>query len=578
MHKHFSIILILLIFSASCSKVEEKKQFEFSGGTFRAVLPFNPTDIDIENINDTYTISMIQQVLEGLYELNSVTLEPEMRLVKGLDISEDGLVYTFTVRDDVYFHPHARIGEKHKLDATDILKTFEHGCRSNKKGEPSVLYQTVFEGKVKGAEDYHLGKSNSISGLIVKDDKLIIELIKPDISFIEKLCIPSAKIVPGEMADEEEASSLIGTGPFVYKGTQLIDESTMVVLTKNINYYRYDDKNCALPYLDTVEFLIESRNLHQLADFEDGKLHYIEGIPPGRIAQMFETQSQRFFATPPEILLRRKPMLGTQYYALNMTSPHLKDKRVRQALNLALDREKLINEVLNDQAYGPGNRGLVPPFSFRDYDDVFNDSVGYSFKPEKAKKLLAEAGFPNGEGFPTLELKFDRGTIHSAIAGEFAMQMEQNLGVNVNIDGLGYQDLVEALNKGEGDIFRTSWYADYKSPETFLYSFNSFLVPKEQGASSKVNISRFKNEAFDKVYSEATRTAEDVKRLELFAKAEEILIDEVPFIVLWYEESISMTHAKVRNLDINEMDIYYLDRVYLKDWTVEEYESSLAKP
>ena len=577
MHKHFPTLLVLLTLLASCSGEVEKEQFEYAGGTFKTVLPFNPVDIDIENINDGYTINMVQQVLEGLYELNSITLEPEMRLVSDLEISEDGLIYTFTVRNDIYFHPHARIGDKHKLEVIDIIKSFEHACRSNKLGEPSVFYQTVFENKVKGADNYYLGKSKSISGLKADGNKLVIELLKSDVSFLDKLCIPSAKIVPGEMADEEEASSLIGTGPFIYKGTQFVDDASVIVLTKNKNYYRYDDNGKALPYLDTVEFLIESRNLHQLAHFEEGKIHYIEGIPPSRIAQMFETQSERFFSSPPEILLRRKPMLGTQYYALNMDSPHLKDKRVRQALNLALDREKLIDEILNDQAYGPGSRGLVPPFLFSDYDDVFGDSVGYKFDLVEAKRLLAEAGYPEGIGFPTLKLKFDRGTIHSAIAGEFAMQMEQNLGIQVNIDGLEYQELVDALNKGKGDIFRTSWYADYKSPETFLYSFNSFLVPKKSGASSKVNISRFKNQNFDGVYAEATKTKEDKRRLELFAKAEEILIDEVPFIVLWYEEAISMTQAKVRNLEINEVDTYYLDRVFLKDWTVEEYESTLTK-
>ncbi|SFT85732.1 peptide/nickel transport system substrate-binding protein [Lishizhenia tianjinensis] len=566
--------ICVFTFLMSCTSKPEAQIYEYAGGCFKTALQFNPTNVVVEDINDLYTDMVVHQVLEGLFELNDMDLQPVNRLVEDYKIEDNGKKYRFKLRKDIYFHPHSLIGKKHPFEMHDVIATFEHACKANKEGEPSVLYQMVFEGKVKGAIEYFENKTDHLAGMYVENEELVIELIDHDFNFLEKLCVPSAKIIPKEIIEADQGSALVGTGPFVYQGTQLFGEDQAIVMTKNPNYYRVDAKGNSLPYLDSVMFYIEPKNLKQLSDFEEGKIHFVEGIPPARIAMMFEAHQEEFFNEPPQILLRRKPLLGTQYYALNMESPALQDVRVRKALNYGLNKERLVKEVLHDQAYAPGYRGLVPPFVLSDYDK--NDSIlnGYEFDLAKAKALLAEAGFPNGEGFPTLKLAFDKGTIHAAIAGEFAAQMEQNLGIFVNLEGYSFRKLNEVMSKGQGDIFRSSWYADYKSPESFLNCYNGLLVGDITGKSSKINTSRFRNLTFDEFLKKALNSENKLERLSLFAQAEEVLLAEVPFIILWYDESITLTRSEVRNLAVNEMNIYYLDRVYLKKWSMEEYQNS----
>lgn len=571
---YYFISVSLLIFS--CSPKPEKQRFEFAGGCFKAAINFNPTDVVVEDINDVYTDMVVHQVLEGLFELNDRDLQPTERLVETYKVEDKGKKYRFKLRENVFFHPHSLIGSNHQFEMHDVIATFEHACRPNKDGEPSVLYQMVFEGKVKGATEYHKKKADNISGMYVEDSELVIELLDTDFNFPEKLCVPSAKIIPKEIVDAEQGAVLVGTGPFIYNGTQFIDDDKAVVLTRNENYYREDAKGNSLPYLDSAMYYIEPKNLKQLSKFEEGKIHYIQGIPPARIAMMFESHQEEFFNEPPQILLRRKPLLGTQYYALNMESPALQDVRVRKALNYGLNKERLVKEILHDQAYGPGYRGVVPPYVFQDYDRSDSLLKGYSFNLEKAQRLMREAGYPNGEGFPTLKLIFDKGTIHGAIASEFAAQMEQHLGIYVNLEGLSFQKLNEAMEKGQGDIFRSSWYADYKSPESFLNCYNSVLVADDSGQSSKINTSRFRNLTFDEFLKKALNSEGEIERLSFFAQAEQVLLEELPFIILWYDESITLTRANVRNLAVNEMNIYYLDRVYFKNLSKEEYKMSTS--
>lgn len=568
----FYFVVLFTCLFLSCSEKTSREEFEFHGGCFRAALPFNPTDVTAADINDVYTDRITRQVLEGLFELNSKTLTPEKRLVKDFTVENDGKLYRFTLRDDIYFHPHSLIGDNRQLKIEDVIFSFENACKANSKSEPSVLYQLIFKGKVRGAKRFHDGETNSIAGVYEEEGKLVVELEEADFTFTEKLCAPSAKILPKEIIEAKQESSLIGTGPFIYQGTQLLENDQAILLTKNKRYYRSDEQGFALPYLDSVLFYIEPKSLHQLSAFEEGQIHHIEELSPERISMMFETHADAFFEEPQKILLRRMPILGTQFYVLNMEAPALKDVRVRKALNYAFDKQKLVRDVLKDQAYGPGYRGIVPPFVFSEYDK--NDSLlnGYTYDVEKAKTLLAEAGFPNGKGFPALRLMFDKGTMHSAVASEFAAQMEQNLGIIVNLEGNSFQRLNAAMDRGQGDIFRSSWYADYKSPESFLYCYNSFLVPDHPGEASKVNSSRFKNLSFDGYFKEAIRQSNTKEKLAYFALAEKVLLEEVPFIILWYDESISLTYSEVRNLDVNEINLYTLDRVYFKDWTLEEYQ------
>jgi ABC-type transport system substrate-binding protein len=308
--------------------------------------------------------------------------------------------------------------------------------------------------------------------------------------------------------------------------------------------------------------------------FEEGRIQLIEGLPPSRITNMLEGRMDDFNSTPPRLILKRKPLLATQYYEFNLLHEPFKDVRVRKAINYAVDRDDIIRKVLNNQAHSAGEAGIIPPAAFNGYASKEVEIHGYSFNPEKAKALLAEAGYPNGEGFPTIDLKFNLGSIHSAVADEFAKHLKKYLNINVNIDGLSFEDKLESQRNAKGQITRTSWYADYYSPETFLMNFYGKYVPENPEDPSLLNLCRYKNDNFDDAFEMATASRDIAERYKYFAEAEKIMMDDAPIIVLWYEETIKVTHSKVRNLRLNEMNYYQFRDVYLKEWSEDEFRAT----
>ena len=155
---------------------------------------------------------------------------------------------------------------------------------------------------------------------------------------------------------------------------------------------------------------------------------------------------------------------------------------MRQALNLAIDREKLVSKILKNQAYEIGKFGLVPPLPkiFEAYDFEGVEDVSYTFNSARAKELLAEAGYPDGKNFPTLEMQFKAGSTDYLIASEIQNQLRSVLNINIDIEAIEFNDLLENKAMGNADIFRTNWVGDYTSAEAFLANAYGKFVPKSK--------------------------------------------------------------------------------------------------
>lgn len=573
------LMLLLVGLVASCSS-KEGKQAPFSGGKMSMALEADLTEKRPAEVIDFYSATILSQIYEGLVFIDNESLDIKPQLAKSFTISTDGLRYEFDLRDDVYFHPSSIFTtEKERLlTANDVVYTFENACKKNKDGLPPAAYQVVFQKTVKGADKFFEGKSENISGIKVKGQKISIELLQPDANFLNKLANVNSVIQSKKVLKSGRKDVLIGTGPFKLKSLNN-DAHSAVSLIRNENYYQVDKDGYQLPYLDELEFVIEPSKLEQLTLFDEGQIQFITALPSSKISEIVEGRISEFNAVPPKLVLRNNPILATNYYFFNMADKRFEDVRVRQAFNYAINRNKITQQTLNGQYYETGVYGIIPPInqSFRGYPFDEIKAVGYDYNPEKAQKLLAEAGFPGGKGFGSIDLKVNFGDVHSAVAEELATQIQQVLGINVNIDGMSFEQKRKEADMLTGDIFRTSWFADYKSPETFLQNFYGKLVPANRQDPSPLNQSRYQNAEFD-AYFEEGRTAKKISdQYRAFYLAELQLMKNPPFIILWYSGDNQILQANVRNLHENPMNYFIFKSVYLQEWTKDEYLNRIKK-
>lgn len=560
--------ILVLIFLVSCGK--SKKQASFAGGTFSVCLSSTYLSHDPAFFDDYSSAQILGQVYEGLVSFNPKDLTIQPQIAKSFEIKKGGLLYEFTLRKDVFFHDFGASEKERLLTPKDVLFSIERACKPDKKGNPTSAFSLVYSTILKGADDFYKGTAKSISGIKIKGNVISLELNRPDFNFLDKLSQSCSAIVSEKLKDDK--GNLVGTGPFLLRSE--FDTEENIKLLKNPDYYMYDQSGNALPYLDTLEFIVETKKLEQLEMFENGRVCLIQGLPTSRITEMLEGRIQDFTSEPPVFYLHNSAILQTDYYYFDMTDDRFKDKRVRQAFNYAVNKQRIGQDILRNQYYELGDYGIVPPLKnlFRGYEFDRVKENAYTYDPEKAQKLLAEAGYPNGENFGTVILRFNIDDVHSAVADEFAKQIKSNLGITVNIDGSTYERLAVDQELGNGDIFRTAWVADYLSPESFLQKFSGKFVPDNPQTPSFLNNARYKNALFDEYFEKAKNSTKLKERRKYLSMAEVELMRDPPIIPLWYSGELSILYSKVRNFHFNSLDNSDFRTVYIKDWTKEEYQ------
>jgi ABC-type oligopeptide transport system substrate-binding subunit len=563
----------MLLSLTTCGN-NSKKHFEFAGGEIKLAIDNEPTSYNSIDIDDYFSTIVVSQMMEGLVKINPKNLRIEPLIAKSWKISDDGLNYEFELRRDVLFHSSSLFsseGER-RLRPSDVKYTFERICTKNEDGTAHHAYHFLFKDLLLGASDFLEGRSSSVSGLKIEGNKVLIRLLKKDENFLYKLSNVCAAICSEKVLKSGLENTIIGTGPFCFNAFK-DGPPKSIILTRNEEYYLTDRNGNALPYLEKLEFVFEKRKLEQLDMFERHETDIILGLPTNRIAKMLEGRIEDFNSKPPLLLMYDNPLLSTQYYFFNMTDPRFKDSRVRQAFNYAIDRERIGSKVLHHQYNELGYFGIVPPIYdiFKGYDFGKIKEVCYSYNPEKARMLLAEAGYPNGQGFGPVNLRLDIDDKHSVVADEFAQQIFQNLNINVNIDGSSFEQKEADAVQGNGQIFRSAWYGDYPNPESFLTNFFGKLIPSDPSSPSIINQSRYSNPLFDYFFEKAKNSDRKPEAMENYAKAERILMQDPPIIPLWYMGDIQVVYSNIRNLHFNALNMFIFKEVYKKDWTEEEY-------
>lgn len=530
------------------------------GGIYRV----NETDaiktLDPTGVNDAPSHHVVHQIAETLVDFDKdLNLVPE--LAESWELSEDQLTYTYHLRKGVMFHdsPCFPDGKGREMKASDVKFCFDRvlDAATASKGAD------YFRGRVVGGQEYYdaTREGNKPSGGVpgfraVDDYTFQIQLTAPFAAFKYYPALGMGYIYPPEAVEhfgDDFFRNLVATGPFVLKDWKQDQELNMV---RNPNYWRKDEHGNQLPLLDGVRVLFKADQATMLTDFRNGNLEENYRIPNQFMDAVFTEGSGangewKLSEEYSKFIVHSVPALATQYYGMLTTDKVFQDKRIRQAFNYAIDRERIIKFVLKGQAAGPGIHGLVPP-SMPGYP---SDKVkGYSFDREKAKALLAEAGFPNGQGFPEVTLQLNAGggrnlDIAEAIQG----MLNQNLGIKVSLQQVQWAQHLERVDAGEAAFFRLGWIADYPDPENFLnLLWGRNAAPA--GQISPINSTRYNNPAFDSLFQQALATSDDATRMDLYAQAEQIAVNDAPMLWIFHDLDFRLVQPWVRDYYSNPMD------------------------
>ena len=563
------IFLLLLVYSSviiltGCNNqpTEEKITRQSSsdsiqvGGLFRINMAAEFRSIFPHNLVDASAINLMNQVYEGLLRLDPVTKKIVPGLAESYTVSEDGLVYTFNLRKGVYFHddPAFKDGKGREMRAEDVVYCFTRLCEPSPRNQNFAFVIDL----IKGARaHYESGKIENFDGIKELSDYVVqVKLVYPSPVFESILTHSCCWIFPRELYSYEDDIDVwsIGTGPFSARSIKM---NEVIILERNKTYWRKDSNGVRLPYLDAVRCnFIENEN-RQISQMQKGNLDLVMEVPYLKVAELKSDMEASSKQADFEIIII--PRLRVEYYGFQLKNKLFRDANVRKALNYAIDRELLVDSIL--KGYGePAENGFIPT-AMPGYE---NDSVkGYNYNPELARKLLAEAGYENGDNFPVLTLQVNDGnSTLIAVADAVQLMFTQVLNITVEIAVLPRNMHYNEVENGNVLFWRDGWIGDYADPENFLRLFYGKLVPEDSVKASFLNTVRFKNAEFDKYFEAALRERDEKLRYEDYVQADQILMDHAVVAPLYYEKSIWLVDKKVQNLDFSGIGLLDLSTTY----------------
>ena len=446
---------------------------------------------------------IINNTFEGLMREVNGKLEPKM--AESYEVSEDGLTYTFKLRD-------AKWSDGKPVTAKDFEFSWKRALSPEVASEYS--FQMFY---IKGGQEYFNGEA-SVDDVAVKaiDDKTLeVVLNAPTPYFLDLTTFYTYMPTREDLVDNEgiwakDPAKAVSNGPFKLAECKTGDK---VVLVKNENYWDQETVK-----LDKIEALMIVDESTMLTAYEAGELDIIDNMPTQEIPRL-QAEDPTF-----QIL----PILGTYYYIFNVEKAPTDNLNVRRALALAIDREAIVNTVTKGGQI-PAT-GYVPNGLRTSTGEDFRKVAGdYGIDPtaanvEEAKKLLAEAGYPNGEGFPTIELVYNTSEGHKAIAEAIQEMWKQNLGINITLANQEWAVFQDTRHNGNFTIARAGWLGDYADPMTFLDLWTSY---------SGNNDSQWKNTDYDALI-EKTKLAEGEERDKLLLEIEKMMMDEMIVMPIYY--------------------------------------------
>lgn len=533
-------LIIAFLFILSCNNTSEPQnvfRMNMSGSSLESTDPAFAKDLYI-----MWTVHMLYNTLVETDE--HLQLQPS--LAKSREVSEDGLTHTFHLRDDVYFHdnPAFENGKGRRMTADDVAYSF------NRIINPAVASTGawIFNDRVDTTEPFKA----------IDDTTFQIKLLRPFKPLPEILSMPYCSIVPHEVVKKwgkDYRSHPCGTGPFRLKSW---DEGNVMILHKNENYWEQDDSGRQLPYIDAVKISFVVSKATEYFLFLQGRLDFVNGVD-GSFKDLILTKSGELKeAYRDKINLRKSTYLNTEYLGFltdttnkNLSSSPVADPLVRQAINYAIDRKKIVTYFRNGVGI-PAESGFIPA-GMIGYDSTH--SYGYHYDPKKALQLLKEAGFPGGKGLETIKVLTPDN--YADIINFIATQLKE-VGIPIQVEIMQSNILRQQMVKSEAVFFRAMWIADYPDAETYLAFFKGDLP-------APPNYTRFQNKQFDEWYDQAMVADDDTKRWYLYHKMDSLAMSKAPLVPLFYDQILHSTSKRVEGFTSTPMNLIELKRVSIKE-------------
>lgn len=507
---------ILLLTYISCRRVNDGR----IPGHLNLRLSSNPTTLDPALITDVLSGTIAAKIFNGLVRFDeALNIVPD--IAESWELSPDKRTYTFKLKKGV------RFSNGREVTAEDFRYSFERVLLPKTKAPITWVLD-----KIEGADDFIKGRASHVSGIRVHDSHTIsLRLEKPFGPFLSLLAMTTAYVVPKEEVErlgQDFGTNPVGSGPYILSEWR---HGQGLLLKPRQDYFE------GRPKLDGIYYRIIPEDLTAVLEFETGGLD----------ALLIPSSEYKRYRTDPVwgSHIFGRPGLNSYYIGLNCTRPPFNDKRVRRAVNYAIDRERILNTIFERR--GVLAAGPIPPGLWK-YGLGPRPDQGYKYDLDKARSLLSEAGAIGAKIRIFISADPEVLDIMEVVQGYLAQA-----GIEAEIRQLDWSAFKQAVNMGEPDAFWLSWWADYPDPENFLLPlFHSSSV----GPAG--NRTRCIDPELDRIIEVSQRTTDEKTRYMLYRTAEDRIIENAPWVFMWHRSDYYIVQPWVKDFRI--YPIYSIDK------------------
>ena len=513
-------VLLLGVLIAGCSQKKSNLDNTISKGILHVGNGVEPQDLDPSVVTGVAEQRIVSALLEGLVSENPQTLQPEPAVAESWDVSKDALTYTFKLRKN------ANWSDGTPVNAQDFVYAYNRILSSKLGSQNAYMLYCI-----KNAEGFNKGTTADFKDVGVKainDHELQITLERPTPYFLSLIThmawfpLQKKNIEKFGAMDQRGTKwtlpgNFVGNGPFILKKW---DVNKVIKVVKNPRYW-----DAGIVKLNEIDFFPISDSQAEERTFRAGQLHMTYTVPTSKIDSYMKNEPD---------LIKISPYLGTYYVVFNVQKPPFDNVLVRKAFSLAINRKSLAEDVVKG--------GKVPADSFTPPNTAgYTSPTKLPYDIQLARKCLADAGYPDGKGFPRIEMMCTKLEVVEAIQD----MIQKNLNIKINLVNKEWKMYLDSFRTRDFYVAAASWIGDYNDPLTFLDMWTS---------DSGNNRARWGNKDYDKLMAESSVCLNKDSRFEVFKRAESLLVEQAPIIPLYYCTSMALLAPQLKGWYPNILD------------------------